>query len=321
MKILKYYISIVFIAIIALSSCEKHELKYDATIVDETKVMVQIHFFVPIQGGSDNAITQVQINDIPVTLNNLNPYNGIPNGATGKFFTTDAGNVNIKLFRGNATAGYNKIYDQSVNLEGAKFYNLVVHNFNTPPTVIDAQYPYPKYTGPIPLTPEPGSDEDIGIAFARFLNFYYDADTTPLCKNGDKLQLQYVYTTTGGGDAGWTPYAPETDTFALGEPVGFGEATEWTPVIIKKNYHNSAGYTVPRCMIRLIKADGTKQWIPYVNASNVPTVYTSVVWTPISSGTYSEIYIGRYYYKILGGISGGGVYSKQIIDIPGWTLY
>lgn len=301
MKILKYYISTVFIAILILSSCEKHKLIYDAESVDESKVMLQIHFFVPIATGATNAINQVRINDIPVTFNNLLPYNGIPDGATGKFFTANAGSVKIQFFKGSAANGYTEIYNKSVNLEGGKAYNLVIHDFNELPSIIDNGFPYQRnYDGYV-------TDS---ICYVRFYNFYYDSDTTPLCKNGDKLQLQFVYYKTTSAEASWTPPYPLTDTFTIGKPVGFGEATEWTPVRLRKTYYNSSGYMPVRWFIRLIKADGTKKWIPYMSS----TTSGQITWT------YAETqYIGRRTHKILGGKSGGGVYANQIWAFQTWT--
>jgi hypothetical protein len=301
MKVLKYYISIVFISIIALSSCEKHKLIYDAVVVDETKVMLQIHFFVPIATGSTNAINQVKVNDISVTFNNLNPYNGIPDGATGKFFTADAGNVNIKFYTGSIDSGYNQVYDGTVNLQGGKAYNVFIHNFNEAPVAIDNGYPYQMIY--------PGYHKD-SICYERFYNFYYDSDGTPLCKNGDKLQLQFVYYQTTAAEAGWEVPYPLTDTFSIGEPVGFGEATEWTPIFLRKTYYNSEGYMPIRLFFRLIKADGTKTWVPYMSSATSGQVIYTVQQTH---------YIGRRYHKILGGKFGGNVFSNQIFAFQTWT--
>jgi hypothetical protein len=301
MKVLKYYISIIFIAIFVLSSCEKHKLIYDADMVDDNKVMLQIHFFVPIASGAANAINQVRVNDIPVTFNNLNPYNGIPDGATGKFFTTDAGEVKIQFFKGSASNGYTEVYNWPAFLEGGKAYNVFIHDFDEPPVVIDNGFPYQRNYA--------GYNTD-SICYERFYNFYYDADTTPLCKNGDKLQLQFVYYKTTSAEAGWEPPYPLTDTFSVGQPIGFGEATEWTPIHLRKTYYNSSGYMPVRWFIRLIKADGTRKWIPYMSSATSG----QVIWT------YAETqYIGRRYHKILGGKSGGGVYGDQLWAFQTWT--
>jgi hypothetical protein len=301
MKVLRYYISIAFIATLILSSCEKHKLIYDALIVDDTKVILQIHFFVPIATGVANAINQVVVNDIPVTFNNLNPYNGIPDGATGKFFTADAGNVKIQFFTGSATAGYVEVYNNSVNLEGGKAYNVFIHDFNAVPIVIDNGYPYQRnYQG----------YQTDSLCYQRFYNFYYDSDGTPLCKTGDKLQLQYVYYQTTSCEAGWQGQYPLTDTFSVGQPVGFGEATEWTPMSLHKTYYNSSGYQPVRWFIRLIKADGTKQFIPYRSSATSG----QVTWTLTETQ-----YIGRRYHKILGGKSGGNVFANQIWAFQTWV--
>lgn len=301
MKKLKYYISIVFIATLTLSACEKHKLLYQADIVKENQVMLQVHYFEPISTADSNIINQVQINSKPVTLNNLLPYNAIPDGATGKFFIANAGEVNFKLFRGSATAGYTEVYNKSINLAGGKAYNIFIHDFDTIPVAIENGYPFQRVY--------PGYYTD-SICYERFYNFYYDSDGTPLCKNGDKLQLQYVYYQTTAADVGWTPPYPLTDTFTVGEPIGFGEATEWAPLHIRKTYHNSSGYMPVRWFIRLIKADGTKSWVPYT--SSATSGYT--VWT------YAETqYIGRRYHQILGGKSGGGEHANQIWSFKKWT--
>ena len=308
MRILKYYISIAFIAIFVLSSCEKHKIIYDAETIDDTKVMLQIHYFQPIATGAVNAINQVQINDKPVTFNNLLPYNGIPDGATGKFLTANAGQVNIKFFKRSSSGGYTEVYNKTVSLAGGKAYNLFVHNLSEDPAVIENGYPYQRNY--------PGYNTD-SLCYARFHNFYYDSDGTPLCKNGDKLQLQFVYydpnpdpTKPTASDWGWTPPFPITDTFSVGAPVGFGEASEWTPIRLRKTYYNSQGYAPVRWFIRLIKADGTKQWVPYMSgATSGQVTYT----------LGENQYIGRRYHKILGGKSGGGVHANQIWSFSTWT--
>ena len=299
MKVLKY-LTIVFITIFALS-CEKHKLEYPSYPVDDTKVMLQIHYFVPIATGSANYINKVEVNDIPVTFNNLIPYNGIPDGATGKFFTADAGNVSIKFYKGSAATSYTNVYDKTVPLQGGKAYNVFIHNFNESPIVIENGYPH--------RTNYPGYDID-STSYTRFYNFYYDSDGTPLCKNGDKLQLQYVYYQTTSAETGWLVQYPLTDTFTLGEPIGFGEATEWCPVRIHKTIYNSSGYQPVRWFIRLIKSDGTKEWIPYMSsASSGQVTYTYA----------QDQYIGRRYHKILGGKSGAGVYADQLWSFSTWT--
>ena len=300
MKTLKYYINIAFIAILVLSSCEKHKLIYETYSIDDGNVMLQIHYFEPLTSGAANAITQVQVNGTPVTFNNLLPYNGVPDGATGKFFTTDAGNVNIKFFRGSAATGYTEVYNKTVNLAGGKAYNVFVHNLDQDPAVTDNGYPYQRVY--------PGYHTD-SICYVRFYNFYHDSDGTPLCKNGDKLQLQFVYYTTTA-EPGWVVPYPLTDTFSVGAPIGFGEASEWTPIHLRKTYFNSSGYMPVRWFIRLIKANGTKEWVPYMSS---PTS-GQVTWT------YAETqYIGRRYHKILGGKSGNGVFDNQIWSFSTWT--
>ena len=299
MKILKY-LTVVFITIFALS-CEKHKLEYPSYEFDDTKVMLQIHYFNPVTSVAANYINKVEINGVIVTLNNLLPYNGIPDGATGKFLVADAGNVNIKFSKGSPTTSYTNVYDQSILLEGGKAYNVFVYDFNEPPAVVNNGYPY--------RMNYPGYDVD-SCAYNKFYNFYYDSDGTPLCKNGDKLQLQYVYYQTSSHDANWTVQYPLTDTFTIGEPIGFGEGTEWVPLSIHKTYYNSSGYQPVRFFIRLIRADGTKEWVPYMSSA------TSGQVTWASEQTQ---YIGRRYHRFLGGKSGAGVYADQLWSFSTWT--
>ncbi|MDR3227345.1 MAG: hypothetical protein LBT56_06705 [Prevotellaceae bacterium] len=292
MKILKY-LSIIFFTVFVLS-CEKHKLEYNAAPVDDSQVLLQLNYVVPATSIAGNYIIRVDLNNKPVSYANLVPFDLFPN-SVGRFVTVKEGDVNIKLYK-TVSGAQELVYDRNVNLPGGKRYNVFVYQFDKDPIVIDNGYPYVQ-------EPYPIRDS---VCYFKFYNFYHDADgITPLCKQGEKLQLQYVYYTTTDCDAGWTVYAGTTDTFNLGEPIAFGETTGWHPVRIRPTHKMSYGWNPLRIFVRLIKADGTKVWLPYLNSAGVQTTYT---WS-----TTTQRVLGRRYNLILCGRFGGsGGYSNQI---------
>jgi len=208
-----------FIIVVALgSSCKKHVIEYDSVNLGKDKAEFQLHYFVPVATGAANNITRVEING--QLYNNsfapLVPYNAIPSGNVGLFYTAPAGQTNIKMYRG---PNEELVYDQNTTLNPGK-QNVFVYDFAKPPVVIDNGYPYEKIS-----TVETGD-----FAWVKFYNFLYESPGvyTPL-----KLQYQYQYNTDPGPAATHTNQM--SDWLNLGEPVSFGEATDWHKVPVIKH--------------------------------------------------------------------------------------
>lgn len=213
-KLLSSFIILVTLA----SSCKKHVIEYESENLPKTSAEFQLHYFVPVVTGAANNIVKVEINDqlYANSTTPIVPYNAIPSGGVGLFFTAPSGVTNIKLYRG-ATADL--VFNQNVTLMPGK-QNVFVHDFNKPPVVIDNGYPYEKIV----------TDSTGTFAWIKFYNFLYETPgvTTPL-----KLQYQYQYNTDPGPAS--THSNLMSDWINLGNPVSFGETSGWAQVPVIKH--------------------------------------------------------------------------------------
>lgn len=245
MKYFKYIImSLVLVA--AATSCSDRDVEFPWEPVDtSTKAFVQIMYMSPMKTAAANNIFKIMLND-QVYENNgsaiLTYYNGTPGGNSGLFYTVDAGDVNIKLWKSDMSDGA-EVYNNKFHVEAGKYYSVVVHLFDLPPTVIER--------GELPVFITAGTVENSGV---KFYNFMFEDDNTPY---PGKLQLRFQN--------------PETKVYEnAGKPVGFGEATEWlTPTVIKTDY-NSAGSQVR--YIDVVNADGTP--LSYVDGDKTVPQFT-----------------------------------------------
>ena len=141
MNMKKFRFSIIaFAALLVLGSCTKHKLWFPMDEMPKDWAEIQLHYMEPINNVAANNIDSVYINGTLYSSKDgggtLFPYNGVPCMDVGKFFGVKSGSVNIRLMRGGET-----IYDRNVNLE-AKKQNVVIHDLNADPIVIDNRYPY-----------------------------------------------------------------------------------------------------------------------------------------------------------------------------------
>ena len=238
MKYFKYIImSLVLVA--AATSCSDRDVEFPWEPVDtSTKAFVQIMYMGPVTNVAANNIYKITLNN-QVYENNgaaiLSTYNGTPGGGTGLFYTVDAGDVNIKLWKSDTSDGA-EVYNNKFHVEAGKYYSVVVHLFTLPPTVIER--------GELPVFITSSTVENSAV---RFYNFMFEDETTP---STAKLQLRLQNTET-------KEYEP------VGKPVGFGEATEWlTPTVIKTSYNSSGSQ---RRDLDVIYTDGSP--LAYTNAN------------------------------------------------------
>ena len=236
-KLLSSFIILVTI----VSSCKKHVVEYDSNNLPNTSAEFQLHYFVPVTTGAANNITRVEINN-QLYANNTTPivpYNAIPSGGVGLFFTAPSGVTNIKLYRG---PNEDLVFDQNCTLTPGK-QNVIVYDFDKPPVVIDNGYPYNKIT----------TDSTGTFAWVKFYNFLYETPgvTTPL-----KLQYQYQYNMDPGPTS--THTNEKSEWLNLGDPVSFGEATGWelVPVIKHADRLITQGTERIDYRIRVIGANG-----------------------------------------------------------------
>ena len=263
---MKYTKYLIFSLVLLLQfSCEKHEILYNTRPVGQNDAEFQLHYFEPINNTAEHYIDSVYINNVLYSSvegsGQLLPYNGIPGGATGRFFAVKSGDTNIKFYRDSQV-----VYNQNISLLAGK-QNVFVHDLTKAPIVIDNKYPYKKNSIPSTIV-NWGTDS---IAHVRFYNFLYEKDGSVYDK---AIQYQYKDARTKE----WTN---------LGAAVEFGEATDWVTVKVIKEVLISSG----KCKIyyRMLDENGDPLKIMKTNGSFV------------DYGDWWNAYIGRAYMHIFSG--------------------
>lgn len=250
--------------VLAFSSCTKHMVEFDAIPLDENAAQFQLHYIEAVAASSSNYIDSVFINDVLYSSvkgsGQLLTYNGIPGGAVGKFFSSKSGSNNIKLYRKGDV-----IYDRNITLMKGK-QNVFIYDMNSDPIVIDNKYPY--------FPERPSVSETWGtdsIATVSFCNFMFETPGVPYTES--KLQYQYK--------------DPRTEMWMnVGEPVGFGEATERCAVPVIKAIFNSSGSV--RVDYRIITNDG--EVLQRMNTKGVYYDYSDW-WTTYIGRSYMHLFV------------------------------
>ncbi len=254
------------------TSCEKHVVEFNAEEISDETPQFQIFYMVPLASGTANNINKVELDNKVLTNETapLNTFNLIPSGAVNKFFATPNKDVNLKLYRGAPTS-LTLAYDRNVSLLNGK-QALFIHSFDEPPVIIP-------HNGPLPsvITEHTGS-----TAWIRFINLMYE---TPGVPSTLKLQYQWQYTTDNETGA-------KSEWFNLGEPVSFGQATGWEPVVVNKTVEISAGTARIDYRIRLIGADGSDQGSLTVRNSSGNLVNYSDWWNAGIGRGYNHVFAG-----------------------------
>ena len=201
-----------------LASCTKHEILPDTRPAEDAEF--QLHYFEPVVNQASNYIDSVFVNGILYSSVNgsgqLLPYNGVPGGATGRFFSVQSGEVNFKFYRKDQV-----VYDKTCTLNPGK-QNVIVHDMNLAPLVLDNQFPYPHTSE---WTPGSIYNTD-SISSIKFINLLYEAPGQPY---DGALQYQWKHPRT-------------KEWINLGTPVRFGEATNREIITVVKEVYNSSGY-------------------------------------------------------------------------------
>ncbi|WP_405604007.1 hypothetical protein [Polaribacter sp. Asnod1-A03] len=251
-------------------ACEQHIIEYDTEEIDvTTTAQFQIHNVIPLASGTAYNINRIELNDQLLTNETfpLYPNYFIPYSATGgKFFTTDSGIINLKLYQG-AVDDLTLVYDRDIELPTGKT-SLILHSFDELPTMVEYGE-YPKIT----------TEYSGETTWIKFHNSLYE---TPGVPTPLKLQYQYQYTTDW--DTG-----DKSEWINVGEPVSFGEATGWEPVTVNKTIEVSSGYARVDYRLRVIGDDGSDQGNLEVERS----------WGFVEYGDYWTGYVGSYRQHIL----------------------
>ena len=263
MKIMKY-ISLV-LAMALTVSCEKHVIDYDATPIGDVAEF-QLHYMNPVAAVAANYITRVEVNGKMVSNAKapLNTYNAIPSGSVGKFYTVNPGNVNLKLYLTGKVTVDSLVYDQSVTMQAGK-QNVFVHDFTQPLVWFDNGYPYIKRET---VTTD-------STAWVKFYNFLYETAGVPTTK---LIQYQYVNTRTNA-------------VVNIGEPLAFGEATDWEQVtVIKANILDISRLIT----FKMKEVDASGNIIGDLQIMNSSGTYVAYTGT-------ATLTIGRWYHHIMAG--------------------
>ncbi len=267
-------------AVFALTFCTKHKIEYDAEVYKGGEAEIQLHYMEPINNVAANNIDSTYINGVLYANvkggGTLYPYNGLPGGAVGRFYRVPAGNVNITLMRGGV-----EVYNRNVTLAQGK-QNVIIHNLNEDPIVLDNKYPYWNTTAPAHVD-NWGTDS---VCKVMFINLLYETSTTPY-----RGKLQYQGIRQGEEAAGY---------FNVGEPVGFGEATDRVEIILHKSVFNSSGYQRIDYRILTETGDELMKW----NGSKM-VKYTD----------YWNGYIGRVYMHFFRGVRT----ASPVCNVSQWT--
>jgi len=271
MKVIKYLTFALVLA--ALVSCEKHELKYNTDPLGDKDAEFQLHYFEPVpRSGSAYYIDSVFVNDVLYSSvtgsGQLQQYNGVPGGATGRFFATKSGDTKFTFWRKGEI-----VYEQHATLAPGK-QNIFVYDLSKAPIVIDNGFPYNKALHEKPTAETWGTDT---IASVRFYNFMYEEPGVPY---PGKLQYQWR-NELKDAEGNWIWHN-------VGEPVGFGEASERTALIVHKTVFNSSGYRA--IYYRILDENGDV--LKTTNSSGKLTDYSD----------YWTAYIGRAYMHIWAGV-------------------
>lgn len=268
-----YIILLVLINAFFVCSCEKNIVEYDEVKIDEkTTAEFQIFYLSPVVANAANNINKIELND-KLLINSttpLNTYNMVPGGAVSRFFTTQPGKVNLKLYTGpvsNMTLSYNMDFDIP-----AGRYNLVIHDFAKPPILVSNDLPYPTITTELTGT----------TAWVKFSNFMYESVGVP---TNLKLQYQYQYTVDN-------ETSEKSNWLNLGKAISFGESTGWEPVPVNKTVIISAGTARIDYRIRLIGTDGSDQG---------PLMVRNTSGTMVPYSDWWNVAIGRIYHHNLAG--------------------
>lgn len=237
MKTVKYILAVVA-AVFALGSCEKHVITFDYESVKDLGKTAQfsITYVEPLSVESKNAIHLIELNDVQLTSaeggSSLAVNATLPSG--GRFFVAKPGENTLKFYR-IADGVKTLVYEKVINLEANKKTDLFVYSLSSDPILIDNEYPYT--VNPEKATPLTYATDS--LATIRFYNFAFKGNaSTPY---PGKIQYQWCHdksvgsTGRGGVDGNWVN---------LGEPVGFGEATDRVPVVVWKETVISAGSEV-----------------------------------------------------------------------------
>lgn len=253
--------------LIGATSCEDKVVEYMYEDVND-KPLVQLYYVAPMSNVAANRIYYASINGEVYSNSGsalLSPYNFIPSGGVGLYYTLQTNSAAIELYDQDNVC----VYSQTVTgLEGGKKYRIFVHDMAEAPVVAVVD-DIPEF---------PGSADTGHNCSVIMYNFLYEEDGTPF---QDKVQYALLN--------------DSTDVYEnVGNPAGFGESIGYITPEINKTIYNSSGYQ--RRYLTLYRIDATTGenlgQLEYTNASGRTVKFTD----------YWTWYIGRSYIEVLRGV-------------------
>ena len=171
-----------------------------------------------------------------------------------------------------------KCYEQTAKLEAGES-SVWIYDFTKAPAV------FKEPEAPADLQTENDTIAGCAIRVYNFIRKTTDA-------NGNMIPVDYKIQVcmmrTGGSATNDDDYEP------YGEPIAFGEATDWFVKKIKKTTFNSSGSATERFGFRMIVNGKDEGWVKYINSSGKETIMRNHTITA---------YFGRSYRIILTGIA------------------
>ena len=250
------------------ASCDNKDIDFNEDPVTD-QAQIQVAYMCPKKAETANYIYTVVINGVEYCNNGssfLATYNYVPSGAVGLFYTVKPGDVNIRFLNKKGE----EVYNTNINVASGSKQMVVVYDFAQAPAIVPFMEPL-KF---------PGVAETGNKCSVRLYNFLFESEGVPMT---DKIQLGLQNTET-------KEYAP------VGEPIAFGQATEFIPVDIDKEKgsgFNTSGYQRRDICIYRIGADGeNKGVIQYTKSTGATAGFTD----------YWNWYIGRGYLEFMRGV-------------------
>ena len=259
MKNIKYLILLCPLALL-FASCDKHDLGYaDSDDVAANTAQYQITYVRPVANGVATRLDSLFMNGKKICgvggSGTLAPNGSLPGPA--RYFTVKPGTNHLVAYNRD-----NIVYEQDIEFTAGR-QRLFIYDLTKAPiihTELDEYKPLHK----------DGARSDVetfntdSIMRLRLFNFFFEDPNTPY---PNKVQYQWSNNYSSS-----SPYTTG-DWHNLGEPIGFGEATDYEEVIIHKtgvggSGFNSAGYQTIR--YRCVDAQGntiartTDYWSGYI---------------------------------------------------------
>lgn len=276
MKNLKY-LAFGVVALL-LASCDDKPVEYNYSDLGENTARFKVWHAVPCASGASNNIYQMDINGVTYVNNGaavLSRYNRAPatNLAT---YSTKPGDFNITLYKSSSLT---KCYEQTAKLEAGES-SVWIYDYTKTPAV------FKEPEAPADLQTENDTIAGCAIRVYNFIRKTTNSETGEMVPVDYKIQVCMMR--TGGSATNDDDYEP------YGEPIAFGEATDWFVKKIKKTSFNSSGYATERFGFRMIVNGKDEGWVKYINSSGKETIMRNHTLTA---------YFGRSYRIILTGIT------------------